>query len=163
MTEKQDPVIEQLPECDRETVKFLIALLKSRLQASGKVEVQDEHGNVVCEDVCIFETKDMVNWIVQSLSAFNAHPPCTYYKLSDREFVSYFSDVLVGYAAYLACDAQALKEAGRPSSEAQSLSNHLQIKAQSELEAWKHKISTIKLSDNRFYEEWVKDPDEDDD
>ena len=159
MTDKQDPVIEQLPESDRNNIIFLIALLKSRLQASGKVQVQDAiSGSVVIEDCCIFETKDMVNWIVQSLSAFNSHPPCTYYKLSDREFISYFNDVLTGHAAYLACDAQALKEAGRKDIE---LSHCLQIKAQNELEAWKWKINIIKKSNGRFYEEWVKDPGED--
>jgi hypothetical protein len=141
MTDKKDFVIEQLPERDRGSVTFLIALLKSRLQAGS-----DDN----------FDTKDMVNWIIQSLSAFNSHPPCTYYKLSDLEFISYFSDVLVGYAAYLACDSQALKESGRETTE---LSHCLQVKAQNELEAWKWKINIIK-NNGRFYEEWVRDADD---
>lgn len=156
MTESKS-VIEQLPECDQKNVKFLMALFNSRLQCVGDYKVQDKDGNVVQQRQSLYKEKDVVNWLIQSLSAFNTYPLMTYYKFSDSEFVSYFSDLLVGYAAYLACSSQALKEAGVAQDIAQDIVHALQNKANQELISWENKIILVKQNDI-FNDEWVKDP-----
>jgi hypothetical protein len=121
---------------DKKVVGLLLVLLNERLGETGE--------------------EDYIWALKLALSAFNAHPPCTYYSLADEEFCNYFSELLVSYAVYAVLGAAALRANDEPDA--------ILYRQQAEFvyNSWERRILDVKHGD-RFYKDWVKDEEDESD
>jgi len=94
-------------------INNVVKSLRARLKARGKARRMDEHGNPVYKDCDVFTVDELVAFICQSLTMFNALPAFTLFTWDDTPIIEQFHDTFVQGALYLALGAQALIERGR--------------------------------------------------
>lgn len=94
-------------------INKLLAILKARLNSSGKALIKDENGNEQLVDCDIYTIPQLVTFIIASLSAFNMIPHFTYYSFEDTEFFNIYGEIIVRHALIYALASKALIERGR--------------------------------------------------
>lgn len=135
-------------------INHLLKSLKARLRSSGKHKGVDEFGNVEYRDCDVFSPSDLVSYLAQSLSEFNAIPHFTMFTFDDTEMMQQFHGVLVQGATIYALAGQALLERGREFQindngigfTPPTLSEILNTQFQTELNNWYEKTKMIKAT-----------------
>lgn len=143
----------------------LVDLVVFRLAAVGQIQEVDNFGRRVYQEKSIFEPKTVETAIKMALTAFNAIPPFTYFKMEDEENIDQISDSLVTYAAYLLLQRQALVEKGYEFTVKDNgvnwtppiLSQFLFEVAKDLRDNWVQRTEVLKGSDS-FYKDFIKEP-----
>lgn len=94
-------------------INKLIAILKARLNSSGKAYVKDEFGNEQLVDCDIYTIPQLVLFIIAALDTFNMIPHFTQFTFDDTEFFNIFGEIIVRHALVYALASKALIERGR--------------------------------------------------
>lgn len=94
-------------------INKLIAMLKARLNSSGKALIRDDLGNEQLVDCDIYTVQQLMLFLISSLSIFNSMPHFTGFTFEDTDFLKTFGELIVRGAAVSALAAKALIERGR--------------------------------------------------
>jgi hypothetical protein len=135
-------------------INNLLKSLKFRLKSSGKAKRTDEFGNIIYKDCDVYNTDELVGYIVRSLSRFNQTPTFTSFTFEDTCIIEEFHDILVQGAVVFALGAQALIERGREYAVTDngvafsppSISELLMNQYNAELADYKEALKTIKVN-----------------
>lgn len=94
-------------------INKLIAMLKARLNSSGKAYVKDAFGNEELVDCDIYTIPQLTLFLIAGLDAFNMIPHFTAYTFEDSEFFNIFGEIITRFALIQALSSKALIERGR--------------------------------------------------
>lgn len=94
-------------------INKLIAILKARLNSSGKALIKDENGVEQLVDCDIYTVSQLVLFLIAALDSFNMIPHFTAYTFEDTEFFNIFGEIIVRFALIYALASKALIEKGR--------------------------------------------------
>jgi hypothetical protein len=135
-------------------INKIMALVKARLNSSGKAIVKDEYGNQKYEDCDIYTVQQLTTFIIASLSAFNMIPTFTAYTFEDNQFFDIYIEIIVRMAVIYALSSKALIERGREfqitdngvSFQPPGVSDMLNTQYSSEYQHWESDVKMIKAS-----------------
>jgi hypothetical protein len=135
-------------------INNVLKSLKLRLKSSGKAKRVDEFGNIIYKDCDVYNTDELVGYIVRSLAEFNSIPHFTAFTFSDTPIIEEFHGVLVQGAVVFALGAQALIERGREFQVTDngigftppSISELLMAQYNKEYDNWWEKVKLIKVN-----------------
>lgn len=133
-------------------INKLIAILKARLNSSGKALIKDESGNEQLVDCDIYTIPQLVLFLIAGLDAFNMIPHFTEYTWEDTEFFQVFGEIIVRFALIYALASKALIERGREfqindngvSFQPPGVSDVLMTQYSSEYQHWESDVRLIK-------------------
>lgn len=94
-------------------INKILAILKARLNSSGKAYVKDEFGNEQLVDCDIYTIPQLVLFIIAALDSFNMIPHFTEFTFEDTDFFNVFGEIIVRFALIYALSSKALIERGR--------------------------------------------------
>lgn len=161
MEEAAEPVYEPGDDFDFHFTKEevccinrLLAILRKRLKSDGKVRVPDGAGGYELVDCPIFSDKELICFLINSLSEFNQTPHFTTFTFADEHFCTQFADILIQGALLLALAAQALIERGREftitdsgvSYQPPQVSDILNSQYTTQMQAYREKLKFIKVN-----------------
>lgn len=133
-------------------INKIVAMLKARLNSSGKAYVRDENGNTQLVDCDIYTVQQLVLFVISSLSMFNMIPHFTEFTFEDSDFFNIFGEIIVRGALVSALASKALIERGREfnisdagtSFQPPGVSDILGSQYSSEYSAWQSDAKLIK-------------------
>lgn len=108
-----DPVGFHYSQVAIANINKLIAMLKARLNSSGKVKRADAFGNTTYVTCDIYSNETLVTFLATSISEFNQIPHFTMFTFDDDYFINQFAEILVEGATLYALASKALIERGR--------------------------------------------------
>lgn len=94
-------------------INKLIAILKARLNSSGKALIKDENGFEQLVDCDIYTIPQLVLFLIAAKDSFNMIPHFTAYTFEDTDFFEIFGEIIVRFALIYALASKALIERGR--------------------------------------------------
>jgi len=133
-------------------INKILAILKARLNSSGKAYVKDEFGNEQLVDCDIYTIPQLVLFIIAALDSFNMIPHFTEFTFEDTDFFNIFGEIIVRFALVYALASKALIERGREfqindngvTFQPPGVSDILQTQYSNEYNMWKDDVRLIK-------------------
>lgn len=134
-------------------INILLKMVKPRLKSDGTRKIRS--GNTTIDAECnIFTDAELITFLVNSLSEFNAYPHFTSYTFADEQISGIFADIIVQGAVLLALAAQTLIERGREFSitdagvtyQPPAVSEILNSQFTTQLADYKEKLKAIKTN-----------------
>jgi hypothetical protein len=133
-------------------INKILAILRARLNSSGKAYVKDEFGNEELVDCDIYTIPQLVLFIIAALDAFNMIPHFTEFTFEDTDFFGMFGEIIVRFALIYALSSKALIERGREfqindngvTFQPPGVSDILMTQYSSEYQHWESDIRLIK-------------------
>jgi len=108
-----DPFLYNFSKEEVVGINKLLKILKKRLKNDGIRKVPDGEGGYIEEKCVVFSDSELICFLVNSLSEFNAYPHFTNFSFADSAIQDLFLDITIQGAVLLALAAQALIEKGR--------------------------------------------------
>ena len=144
----------EFDKCEQEGIDCLMKILKKRLKSDGVRQVPDGMGGFTEEPCSVFSNDELICFLINSLSEFNAWPHFTNFSFCDQQITGIFADVIIQGAVLLALAAQTLIEKGREFSitdngvvyNAPQVSDILNNQYTTQLGYYKEKLKMIKSS-----------------
>lgn len=144
----------QFTECEAEGIGILMKFVKARLKNDGTRKVPDGAGGFTDEPCSIFTDDELICFLINGLSGFNAYPHFSSFTFCDQVIQTVFADIVIQGAVLLALAAQTLIEKGREFSitdngvvfQPPAVSEILNSQYTAQLADYKEKLKMIKAS-----------------